>query len=218
MASAIVLYFDNVEKIKLNLKNISMALVLLSVTLFVAKDKIELYFLQGFTQDVEMDYIARFALYSTSFSIFADYFPFGSGFASFGTHASGVYYSHIYGEYGIDSVWGLSKSYSSFISDTFYPSLAQFGVVGVLLYILFWVYVVKKSMFIHANQTMLYFAVAFSIFVYFLIENIADATFTGNRGLVMIMMLGYVLSDLSHEKETLGKSTEETTEETNEDS
>ncbi|GHT31772.1 hypothetical protein AGMMS49574_14110 [Bacteroidia bacterium] len=210
MAGAIVLYFDNIDKIKLNLKNVSMALVLVAVTLFVAKDKIEMYFVQGFTQDVEMDYVARFALYGTSFSIFADYFPFGSGFASFATHASGVYYSDIYALYGIDSVWGLSKSYTSFITDTYYPSLAQFGVVGVVLFMLFWVYVVIKGMSIHAGQSLLYFSLALIIVCYFLIENIADSTFTGNRGLFMMLLLGYILSNLSHEKEELVETTEVT--------
>jgi hypothetical protein len=210
MASAIVLYFDNINKIKLSLKNVSMTLVLVAVTLFVAKDKIEMYFVQGFTQDVEMDYVARFALYNTSFSIFADYFPFGSGFASYATHASGVYYSHIYAEYGIDSVWGLSKSYTSFITDTYYPSLAQFGVVGVALFMLFWVYVVIKGVSIHAGQSLLYFSLALIIVCYFLIENIADSTFTGNRGLFMMLLLGYVLSNLFHEKEELVETTEVT--------
>ena len=72
-----------------------------------------------------------------SIEILADYFPFGSGFATYGTFASGVHYSDIYAQYGMDNIYGLTKSYYSFVADTYYPSLAQFGVVGVCLFFLF---------------------------------------------------------------------------------
>jgi hypothetical protein len=212
IASALVLYFDKIDKIRLNAKNICVILLTFFVTALVAKDKIEFYFMQGITADIDVNYIARFVLYQTSFSIFTDYFPFGSGFATFGTHASGVYYSDIYVKYGIDSVWGLSKSYSSFISDTYYPSLAQFGVVGVVLYFAFWVYVVKKALSLHANRNLRYFTISLSIICFFLIENIADSTFTGNRGMVIMMFLGYLMSNLYHEDNKVFTATQETDE------
>ena len=84
-------------------------------------------------------------LYVTAPQILYDYFPFGSGFASYGTYSSGVYYSKIYSDYGIDGIWGMTKSYYNFIADTFYPSLAQFGVIGVCLFFIFWVYIVKRA-------------------------------------------------------------------------
>ena len=40
------------------------------------------------------------------------------------------------------------------------------------------------------------FLIAVCIAGYLLIENIADATFTGNRGTFMMMFLGYIFSDL----------------------
>jgi len=197
-ATAITLYFNDIKKLKLNAKTIIAALFILAAIVYVAKDKILFYFMPVFSGDMEFDYIARLALYATSYSIFLDYFPFGSGFASFGTHFSGVYYSDIYSKYGIDNIWGLSKSYTSFVSDTYYPSLAQFGVVGVALYFLFWLYIIKKATtFNLSNQTIHLFLITACITGFLLIENIADASFTGNKGAFMMMFLGYTFSNLN---------------------
>lgn len=190
-----VLYFSSPKNLRFSTRNIVMFAVMFILIVGVAWEKIEFYFVQGATGE-EKDYLARFVLYITAATIFLDYLPFGSGFASFATHASRVDYSPTYSEYGIDNVWGLSKSYSAFIADTYYPSLAQFGVVGVALYVLFWVYVLKKAFryFQRKNSTRL-LILSMLIIGYLTIENVADATFTSNRGLFMMMFLGLILSE-----------------------
>ena len=79
---------------------------------------------------------SRPAMMLTSIQILYDYFPFGSGLASFGTFASAEYYSPTYAVYGLDHLWGLSKEMPTFICDAFYPELAQFG--GSRCYTLFY--------------------------------------------------------------------------------
>jgi len=198
LASAVALYFNDIKKLKLDAKTIVAGLFIMAAIVFVAKDKILFYLAPAITGDMEFDYIARLALYATSYSIFIDYFPFGCGFASFGTYYSGVHYSNIYTEYGIDNIWGLSKSYHSFIADTYYPSLAQFGVVGATLYFLFWMYIVKKATsYIITNKNIHLFLITACISGFLLIENIADSSFTGNKGAFMMMFLGYAFSNLS---------------------
>lgn len=193
-----ILFFSNAKNLKFNFKNTIIALVMIGLILLVAKEKIELYFIQGISTDSEKDYIARFALYATSFLIFKDYFPFGSGLATFGTHASGAYYSNIYKEYEIDGIWGLSKHYPYFISDTYYPSLAQFGVVGALLFVVFWIYLCKKAYtYFKVTYDSKLTTIVIIISGYFAIENIADATFTSNRGLFFMMFLGLVFSNMT---------------------
>ncbi len=199
LASAIVLYFNDIKRIRFNYKTVSVIIGLIAIILFVAQDKIKFYFMQGTGGEyVETDYLARMALYVTSYSLFFDYFPFGSGFASFGTHASGVYYSSIYNEYNLDSIWGLNRTYTKFVADTYYPSLAQFGVIGLLLYCLFWIYIIKKAITRHIdNQNLYLFSIIICIIGFFIIENVADAAFTGNRGCFMMFFLGYVFSNLN---------------------
>jgi len=90
----------------------------------------------------------------------------------------------------------LSKSYSAFIADTYYPSLAEFGVVGLVLFVLFWFYIIKKafSFFMKTNDTRL-IIMSLLIIGFLAIENVADATFTSNRGFFMMIFLGLILSE-----------------------
>lgn len=195
LASFFVLYFDNIDKMKLNLKTSVFCLIMLLAMFLVAKEKLELYFIESLTGE-EKDLMARYVLYATSILIFVDYFPFGSGLASFATHTSGLYYSKIYSEYGIDNVWGLERTGWDFIADTYYPSLAQFGLVGVLLFILFWIYIIRKQLsYVSIHKDMKYIIVSVLIIGFILIENVADAAFTSNRGFFMMLFLGLILSN-----------------------
>ena len=188
----VIIYFSNINHFKLNIKTIILLIITLILILVVSWKKVSFYFIEGITGEAETDTIARFVLYTTSIQILIDYFPFGCGFGSFATYASGLYYSHIYNQYGIENVWGISKSFYSFIADTYYPSLAQFGFVGIMLYITFWIYVFKKALifFQHTKQAKLMIIVLLLI-CFFGIEGTSDSTITTHRGLFMMMMIGF---------------------------
>ena len=195
----VIIYFSNINHFKLNIKTIILLIITLILILVVSWKKVSFYFIEGITGEAETDTIARFVLYTTSIQILIDYFPFGCGFGSFATYASGLYYSHIYNQYGIENVWGISKSFYSFIADTYYPSLAQFGFVGIMLYITFWIYVFKKALifFQHTKQAKLMIIVLLLI-CFFGIEGTSDSTITTHRGLFMMMMIGLMLSEMKN--------------------
>ncbi|MCD8263635.1 MAG: O-antigen ligase domain-containing protein [Tannerellaceae bacterium] len=197
VALFVIFYFNNIKNLKFNIKTITLIGIMFIIIFFAVKEKLIFYFLHGISPDADMDYIARFVLYTTSITIFKEYIPFGSGFASFGTHASGAYYSPIYSKYKIDEAWGLSKNFNKFITDTYYPSLAQFGIVGLLLFALFWLYLAKKSysFFLQTKDSRLA-SISLIIIAYFAIENVADAAFTSNRGFFFMMLLGWIFSDM----------------------
>ena len=210
LATIITFYFSDIKNIKLNFKNIMVILIMIAGIVLVAWQKIMFYFLSSLTGGEENDYLARFVLYGTSFLIFADYFPFGSGLGSFATHASRVVYSNTYSKYNIDSIWGLSKSYDAFIADTYYPSLAQFGVVGVILFFSFWIYILKKAFnYMRLTQDTLVITLVIITTGFLLIENIADATQTSNRGFFIMMFLGVILGEQKAKIEQLTTDTGE---------
>jgi hypothetical protein len=193
----IILFFSNTKQIKLNIRNVLIIACMFAAVVLVAWQKISFYFYQAVIGEVEKDMIARYILYATAPEILRDYFPFGSGFASYATYASGVYYSHIYTDYGIGAVWGLSKSYYSFVADTYYPSLAQFGVVGIILYVLFWIYLFRKAFFFYRkSRNRPFLIIIILIIAYLAIEGIADSTFISNRGFFVMMLVGLVLVDM----------------------
>lgn len=100
----------------------------------------------GFSKSTHGDIAARAALTYTSFQVAKDHFPTGSGFATFGTHFSGVHYSPLYKKYGISKVYGLTKKDHSFINDTQWPPiLAETGFVGLIVFILLLYFMYRNS-------------------------------------------------------------------------
>lgn len=191
VATFLMVYYKMGGIIKLDVKSSLTIIFVTAIALWLSWHKITVYYIDGMMNTKEM--WSRPAMLITSFSIFIDYFPFGSGLASFGTFVSGEYYSTIYAEYGIDHLWGISEKMTSFIADAYYPSLAQFGVVGMMLYWLFWISILKSVVNKQKEQPKI-FLIAFLLFIFFLIEGTADSTFTHNRGFFLLVLMGITLS------------------------
>ena len=147
-----------------------------------------------------MDYsFARAILYFTAPQVLSDHLLFGSGLASYATYSSGqVGYSLIYGIYNIDIIWGLLEGDCPFVSDTFFPELAQFGIVGIGLYFYFWIWVYKKikirTVTPHAIQL---YKLGLLILAFVFIESIAGSMFLQASGSMVMMILGFVIRDMS---------------------
>lgn len=208
LAIMLILLSPYLKNIKINFKTILLGLITIGLIAAVGWQKIDLYFAVSGEEDVTKGLLARLTLYMTSLDVLQDYFPFGSGFASFASFSSGVYYSDLYVKYGIDKIWGMNSTNYNYIADTYYPCLAQFGVVGIILFTAFFFYLIRLSysMF-KRNQQPKYFIITTLIISYFLIESIADATFTGHRGFFMMMLLGLVLAEQKNQPDIPLKET-----------
>ncbi len=191
IANFLVFYINNSFELKLNKKNTTLFALASIAVIIAAWSKINFYFIEGGIGNPRdaYDYYARAALYYFSTDIFKDYFPFGSGFATYATFASGKYYSHIYNDYGMDAMHGLTARQPDFIADTYYPALAQFGVAGAILFFTFWGVLTKKVVKAFDKSNMKDFTINILIVLFFLIECTSDATITHNRGLFMMMLL-----------------------------
>ena len=202
LALFLIFYINKSFKLKFNLKNSIIGTFALVIVVIVAWDKIDLYFIHGGfgSGRAAEDLYARMALYYFSQFIFMDYFPLGSGFASYATFASGKYYSKIYNDYGMDIMYGLTESAPTFIADTYYPALAQFGIVGVVLFFLFWIIQTKKVLSLFNHKNLKYFVIAISIICFFLIECTSDSTITHNRGLFMMMLLALTITNMKKDE------------------
>ncbi|MEE0808928.1 MAG: hypothetical protein U0L84_06195 [Acutalibacteraceae bacterium] len=65
------------------------------------------------------------------------YFPFGSGFATFGSEMASRYYSPIYRQFGWTRSWGLGIKDNQYLNDNFFASIVgQFGWIGFFLYLI----------------------------------------------------------------------------------
>ena len=187
VATSLIVFTKLGGQIRLNWKSIAAGILRCLLAIWFAKEKIIIYYVDGMMNSREM--WSRPAMLFTSGQIFYDYFPFGCGLGSFGTFASAEYYSPIYEMYGLNHIWGLSKNMPIFICDAFYPELAQFGIIGAILYFFFWYTIIRKS----TSQNIQKSTCIWMIFIFFLIEGIADSTFTHNRGLFILIILALMI-------------------------
>ena len=187
VAISLIVFTKLGGQMRLNWKSIAAGILICLLAIWFAKEKIIIYYVDGMMNSREM--WSRPAMLFTSGQIFYDYFPFGCGLGSFGTFASAEYYSPIYEMYGLNHIWGLSKNMPIFICDAFYPELAQFGIIGAILYFFFWYTIIRKS----ASQNIQKSTCIWMIFIFFLIEGIADSTFTHNRGLFILIILALMI-------------------------
>lgn len=182
--------FVQKRKVRLNFKYLFVGCFLVLAVIYVAREKIFLYFISGSQGEVVF---ARTALYQGAFEILKDYVPFGSGLGSFATYASGLYFSPLY--YTMPLLRASELSDGKFISDTFYPSLAQFGIIGVWLYIMFWVNSLKRVSRIYCYGDLnIEYKSALLIVLFFVIEGVADSTFTQNRGVFLMLLFAMFIN------------------------
>ena len=160
--------------------------IFLVLALYVARYQVITYIQ---TRDVN----ARSILWINSFKLAVMYFPFGSGLATFASHYSRVVYSPIYSVLGIQYAYGLSETYGSFISDTFWPMvIGQFGFVGLAGYVLMLYWVYKQIKKFSINRESAYFTGIY-VLLYLLITSVAESAFLHWNALMIAVLLGVIV-------------------------
>ena len=174
----------------LSARNILLFVFAFSLLLYVSWFKLDFYFIQGGSND---DMMARPLLFYKAYEILMDYPLFGTGFGSYATEASAIYHSPIYSQYDLDLSQEISQGL--FISDVYFPALAEFGFVGVLLFVLFWKKRLKTGMDHLRKGDVFSFKLIVLITLFFVIESVSDSTYTNNRGMVMFMLLAVLCKE-----------------------
>ena len=166
-----------------------------AMILVVGKNKIEATLVYGMT-------VPRVALYVVGFQILMDFFPLGSGLGTFASHLSGRYYSNVYALYGIDNIWGMTRSNYNFISDIFWPYIyGQFGVFGVLIYLKLLIGIFFRQFRAGIPDASRIAMVA--VWIYALIATTSEAYFTNGTGVQMALLLSVFIGYGSRETEAV---------------
>ena len=180
----LIIFKEKIFKTKKQVKLINFIIPLLIVICF-ASDYIENYFFDN-TQ-------SRAVMLRTSIEVAKDYFPLGSGFGTFGTVISREYYSKLYRLYGISNVYGLSKNYSAFITDSMFPAMiGETGFLGAIFYILFFYNMFdnfSKNIKERRKKIFLYL-----ILFYILIECVAETILMTSRGVLLFCFIAWVMN------------------------
>lgn len=158
--------------------------------IFFTWEKFDAYYVSGW--DAEgWERMARPETYKAAFKILFDYFPFGSGLGTFATNAAAVYYSPLLYKYGLNEIWGMTPDFDRFIADAFYPTLAEYGMVGVFLFGAFWK---RRLMTIQRLLELKYYKVGLMAFFALALESVADTSYLSGKGMGYFMILGMVIA------------------------
>ncbi len=160
--------------------------LLVTVILMVTWTRFDAYYVSGLSNDD----LARPMTYKTSLRILWDYLPFGPGMGSFACNGAWKYYSPLYYKYNLNGIWGLDES-GGFIADAYYPTLAQFGIVGVFLFCWFWK---RRLGAIDRILDLKYYRVAMITFCCLAIEQTADSSWLSGKGMGYCMLLALCLN------------------------
>lgn len=160
--------------------------VVVTVILMVTWTRFDAYYVSG----LDNDYLARPMTYKTSLKILWDYLPFGSGMGTFACNGAWKYYSPLYYKYNLNGIWGLNEG-GGFICDAYYPTLAQFGIVGVFFFCWFWK---RRLAAFDIIADMRYYRVAMITFCCLAIEQMADSSWLSSKGMGYCMLIALCLN------------------------
>ena len=131
----------------------------------------------------------RAKLIRGALEVAAEYFPLGSGFATYGSEMASRYYSPIYVAMGWEYSWGLGVVYNQYINDNFFACiLAQFGWIGFIVYL-----VLQLNIFNQVNTVFLSKmerATAISTLLIIVASMIGSASAKSAMGVFVFSVLG----------------------------
>lgn len=169
-----------------SLKTILYCTVIATIVLTVTWTRFDAYYVSGLSNE----YLARPMTYKTSLKILYDYLPFGPGIGTFACNGAWKFYSPLYYKYNLNDIWGLDEG-GGFICDAYYPTLAQFGIVGVFFFLWFWKRRFKE---INVIQDMRYYRVAMITVCCLAIEQTADSSWLSGKGMGYCLLLALCLN------------------------
>lgn len=174
-----------------------MLLLVVPIILILAWDQIEYYFFSSLQSDS-----ARYQLMEKAVFAACDHAPLGTGFGTFASHFSGVFYSPLYYIYRISNVNGLRKGASYFISDSFWPMiLGQTGWLGLILIscALLCLFLCIQDM---RKRNPACNAAGLCILAYLMISSIAESAFVNMLAVPLAIWLGVLLQKSRREEQS----------------
>lgn len=140
------------------------------------------------------DDFVRAKLLRDSISLANQYFPLGTGFATFGSNIAANNYSPLYYLLGYSNINGASPLKNNFLSDSFWPIIiGQFGWIGLLIfvYILFALLIFS----IQRNKRNVYFLWSvYLIFIYEFVASMSESAFFYPVAALLFFLLGLIVN------------------------
>lgn len=129
-----------------------------------------------------------------------DYFPFGSGFSTYGTNEAALNYSPLYYKYGFDKMWGMGPDDNMFLNDGYIAGiLGEEGLIGTLFFLLL-VITTCRIVFSYKSCDLSYRAVVIGVFLCLLVSMTATGIFKSISGVFMMLTIGILFNNNRNSK------------------
>ena len=161
--------------------------LIMAVVIAFTWTRFEVYYVSGWNNAE----LARPMTYKTSLQVLWDYLPFGPGMGTFASWGAAEYYSPLLYKYGLNNIWGMTREFNGFIADAFYPTLSQYGIVGVILFFIYWK---RRLIAFNEIEDMKYYRIALLTFFCLAIEQTADTSWLSGKGMGYCMLIGLCLN------------------------
>lgn len=150
----------------------------------IGMEQIALYFFQADRHS------PRNIMLQDSIELANQYFPLGTGFASFGSTLAAQYYSPVYTQQGYESLDGMKSTDYKYLTDCFWPEIiAQFGWLGTVVFVI--VVVMLLILAVKKMKKNLYAGFGMLIImVFMLINSTAESSFFNPTSLFLFMLFG----------------------------
>lgn len=133
-----------------------------------------------------------------------EYFPLGSGFATYGSEMAKDYYSKLYYEYGFNNIWGMTEMDGRFLNDNYWPMIiAQTGYIGGILFFRIYYKIFKEMQQVCSDRVIR--AILITNYIYIMVHSIGSASLTGMEGEFLFAIFGVVVA--IYKNGTIYKST-----------
>lgn len=146
-------------------------------------------FSQLSTYYLNNNYNPRKVLLENGIKLANDYFPLGTGYATYGSALANQNYSPLYKILGFDQYYGLSESTRFYLSDNFWPIvIGQNGWIGFLIFILIiGLFLAISFRVIKVNK--LSGMAMLGVLIYMGVASIAETSFFNPVSLLFFMMM-----------------------------
>lgn len=151
---------------------------------YLGRNQLASYFLNGGTP--------RQVLFKNGKDLMLKYFPFGTGFSTYGSDQAAKNYSALYYELGFSKIWGMQPLNQMFLHDSFWPILmAQYGFFGIMAYII----LIVNMMQLMLRMKSINRALGTLIFLYLVISSVGASILLSVEGLTLVVFMTLLTSN-----------------------
>lgn len=141
----------------------------------------------------------RMQFYIAAINLSTQYFPLGTGFATFGSEMAARYYSDVYINLGWSNSWAFGKE-GLFLNDNFFAgTLGQFGFIGLGLYLIC-LFLLFKSVLKLDQTNKIQKITLISIIITICVVMLGSASAKSMMGIFTFALLGFFSSRTKKEE------------------